>query len=89
MDPGVELDLVPNQYYDDQASERSDVVIKAFGDAATMQQAFESGELILHLLSHRKLQEFSKEKDIQPKLLMPAISISWLLTAKRMKLFLI
>lgn len=45
MDPGVELDLVPNQYYDDQASERSDVVIKAFGDAATMQQAFESGEI--------------------------------------------
>lgn len=43
MDPGVELDLVPNEYYDDKASERSDVVIKAFGDAATMQQAFESG----------------------------------------------
>lgn len=45
MDPGVELDLVPNEYYDDKASERSDVVIKAFGDAATMQQAFESGEI--------------------------------------------
>ena len=29
----------------DRASERSDVVIKAFGDAATMQQAFESGEI--------------------------------------------
>lgn len=45
MDPGVELDLVPNQYYDDNADKRSDVVLKAFGDAATMQQAFESGEI--------------------------------------------
>ena len=45
MDPGVELDLVPNAYYDDRASQRSNVVIKAFGDAATMQQAFESGEI--------------------------------------------
>lgn len=45
MDPGVELDLVPNQYYDDRASERSNVVIKAFSDTAAMQQAFESGEI--------------------------------------------
>lgn len=45
MDPGVELDLVPNAYYDDRASQRSNVIIKAFGDAATMQQAFESGEI--------------------------------------------
>ena len=43
MDPGVELDLVPNAYYDDRASQRSNVIIKAFGDGATMQQAFESG----------------------------------------------
>lgn len=45
MDPGVELDLVPNEYYDDRAAERSNVIIKAFGDTATMQQAFESGEI--------------------------------------------
>ncbi len=47
MDPGVELDLIPNEYYDDRAAERSNVVIKAFGDTATMQQAFESGEIDL------------------------------------------
>lgn len=45
MDPGVELDLVPNEYYDDRAADRSNVVIKGFSDAATMQQAFESGEI--------------------------------------------
>lgn len=45
LNPGVELDLVPNAYYDDNADKRSNVVIKAFGDAATMQQAFESGEI--------------------------------------------
>lgn len=45
MDPGVELNLVPNEYYDDRAAERSNVVIKAYSDAAAMQQAFESGEI--------------------------------------------
>lgn len=45
MDPGVELDLVPNEYYDDRAADRSNVVIKGFSDAAAMQQAFESGEI--------------------------------------------
>lgn len=45
MDPGVELNLVPNEYYDDRAADRSNVVIKGFSDAATMQQAFESGEI--------------------------------------------
>ena len=45
MNPGVELDLVPNKYYDDRADKRSDVVVKAFQDAAAMQQAFESGEI--------------------------------------------
>ena len=44
MDPGVELDLVPNEYYDDRAADRSNVVIKGFS-AAAMQQAFESGEI--------------------------------------------
>lgn len=45
LNPGVELDLVPNQYYDDRADKRSNVVVKAFGDTAAMQQAFESGEI--------------------------------------------
>lgn len=45
LNPSVELNLVPNAYYDDRAAERKDVTIKAFGDAATMQQAFESGEI--------------------------------------------
>ncbi|MDO4296492.1 MAG: ABC transporter substrate-binding protein [bacterium] len=45
MNPGVSLELVPNPYYDDRAGERPNVVLKAFADGATMQQAFESGEI--------------------------------------------
>lgn len=45
MNPGVELELIPNKYYDDRASSRPNVTIKAFGDAAAMQQAYKSGEI--------------------------------------------
>ena len=77
MDPGVELDLVPNEYYDDKASERSDVVIKAFGDAATMQQAFESGEIDMAFTVTQRLLESLRVKDIPQRLLMQVISILW------------
>ena len=45
MDRGGGGGLVPNEYYGDRAADRSNVVIKGFSDAATMQQAFESGEI--------------------------------------------
>ena len=45
LDSGVSIHLVPNPYYDDRAEERSDVTLKVFRDSASMQQAFESGEI--------------------------------------------
>ena len=45
LDSGVAIDLVPNPYYDDRAADRSDVTLKVFRDSATMQQAFEGGEI--------------------------------------------
>ena len=45
FDPGISMEVVPNEYYDDRASERPAVTIKAFGDMVAMQQAFENGEL--------------------------------------------
>ena len=45
FDPGISMEVVPNEYYDDRADERPEVTIKAFGDMVAMQQAFENGEL--------------------------------------------
>ena len=45
LDSEVALSLVPNPYYDDKADQRPNVTLKVFRDAATMQQAFESGEI--------------------------------------------
>ena len=45
LDSGVAIHLVPNPYYDDRAEQRSDVTLMVFRDSATMQQAFESGEI--------------------------------------------
>ena len=45
LDVGVSLEMTPNPYYDDQADERSDVTLLVFQDTASMQQAFESGEI--------------------------------------------
>ena len=47
MDSEVSLALTPNPYYDERAANRSDVLLKVFNDTATMQQAFESGEIDL------------------------------------------
>lgn len=47
LDSGVSLELTPNPYYDDRAGLRSDVTLKVFRDSATMQQAFEAGEVDL------------------------------------------
>ena len=47
MDSEVSLALAPNPYYDDRAANRSNVLLKVFNDTATMQQAFESGEIDL------------------------------------------
>ena len=47
LDSGVSLELTPNPYYDDKADQRSDVTLKVFSDTATMQQAFEGGEIDL------------------------------------------
>ena len=47
MDSEVSLELEPNPYYDDRAANRSNVLLKVFNDTATMQQAFESGEIDL------------------------------------------
>ena len=45
LDSGVAISLTPNPYYDDRAAQRSDVMLKVFKDSASMQQAFESGEI--------------------------------------------
>ena len=45
MESEVAIELEPNPYYDDKASKRSDVTLKVFNDSATMQQAFQSGEI--------------------------------------------
>ncbi|MDO4323888.1 MAG: ABC transporter substrate-binding protein [Lachnospiraceae bacterium] len=45
LDPGVEISMTPNPYYDDQAENRPNVVIKAFKDTSAMQLAFEGGEI--------------------------------------------
>ena len=46
LDPGVSMKVVPNEYYDDQASQRPETVeIKCFKDMSAMQLAFESGEI--------------------------------------------
>ena len=47
LDSGVSLELVPNPYYDDRAEDRSNVTLKVFRDAASMQLAFEGGEIDL------------------------------------------
>ena len=47
LDPGVSIDLLPNPYYDDRAADRSPVCLKVFRDAASMQLAFEGGEIDL------------------------------------------
>lgn len=47
LDSEVSLELTPNPYYDDRAEQRSDVTLKVFRDSATMQQAFEAGEVDL------------------------------------------
>ena len=39
------MKLEPNEYYDDQVSQRPDVTIMLFQDTAAMQQAFEGGEI--------------------------------------------
>lgn len=45
LDTGVQLELTPNPYYDQDASRRSPVVVKVFQDAGAMKLAFESGEI--------------------------------------------
>lgn len=45
LDSGSSLQLTPNKYYDDNASKRPDVTIKAFKDSSSMKQAFEGGEI--------------------------------------------
>lgn len=45
LDPGVEVSLKPNPYYDEDADQRPDVVVKKFEDTSAMQLAFESGEI--------------------------------------------
>lgn len=45
LNPGVSVSLVPNEYYDDRAAERPNVTLKCFKDTASMQQAFEAGEI--------------------------------------------
>jgi len=45
LDSGVAIDLVPNPYYDEKAADRSPVTLKVFRDSASMQQAFEGGEI--------------------------------------------
>ena len=45
LNPGVSVSLVPNEYYDDRAAERPNVELKCFKDTASMQQAFEAGEI--------------------------------------------
>ncbi|MCR4892382.1 MAG: ABC transporter substrate-binding protein [Lachnospiraceae bacterium] len=45
LNPGVQMDLTPNPYYDENASKRPDVTLMAFADGATMQQAFSAGEI--------------------------------------------
>lgn len=45
LDPGVSVNLVPNEYYDDRAADRPDVQLLCFKDTTAMQQAFESGEI--------------------------------------------
>ncbi len=47
LDSGVSLDMVPNPYYDDRAGDRSNVTLKVFRDTASMQLAFEGGEIDL------------------------------------------
>ena len=47
LDSEVSLELTPNPYYDERADQRSDVTLKVFRDTATMQQAFEAGEVDL------------------------------------------
>lgn len=45
LDPGVKMELEPNEYYDEHAKERKNITIKAFKDENAMKQAFESGEI--------------------------------------------
>lgn len=45
LDSDVSIALEPNPYYDDKAANRPNVLLKVFKDAATMQQAFQSGEI--------------------------------------------
>lgn len=45
LDPGVSLELEPNEYYDEQAADRSNVTLKAFADGTAMKQAFEAEEI--------------------------------------------
>ncbi len=45
LDPGVSLELEPNEYYDEQAAERSNVTLMAFADGTAMKQAFEAEEI--------------------------------------------
>ncbi len=45
LDPGSQIELVPNKNYDDKAEKRPNITLKAFKDSNAMKQAFESGEL--------------------------------------------
>ena len=45
LNPGVSVSLTPNEYYDDRAAERPNVTLLCFKDTASMQQAFEAGEI--------------------------------------------
>lgn len=45
LNPGSELELSPNKYYDKKADKRPELTLKAFKDGNTMKQAFESGEI--------------------------------------------
>lgn len=45
LDPGVSMELTPNPYYDENAGSRPDVTLMSFADGATMQTAFEAGEI--------------------------------------------
>ncbi|MDO5734642.1 MAG: ABC transporter substrate-binding protein [Eubacteriales bacterium] len=44
LDPGVQVELVPNQYYPN-AERRGEIIIKAFKDVSAMKLAFQSGEI--------------------------------------------
>lgn len=45
LDTGIQLELTPNPYFDQDASRRPDVTVKVFQDAGAMKLAFESDEI--------------------------------------------